>query len=155
MKSKIPNVQENINSVSESTSTEFQKDVGDVIDNINRNSNSNSNSNIELLSYKINEQNQRIIKLEAEILEINKPLIDKLNKYKVILSIATTIILAIGGFCFKLYNNSLYKEFDNHIEKINSNSNNIQKLNDKYSELNQKIILLEYKESQKVNKSSK
>ncbi len=147
----IPNIQENINGYSDTTSSILQKDVGF---DMNTSSSYLNRINYELIEYRMKQLEQNVDELKVEI---QQPIFKKLEKYKWILGIAGTIIISIIACIFKLYSANLDNKFDNIMEKLDNNNKIIEAQSKEISELNKKINILEYvinsnKQEQIINK---
>lgn len=140
MQNRKLNLQENINSYSEATSSEQQRDVGNL-DTVK----TQPSYSLDIISYKLDFHEKQINTLQEHISEINKPLVDKLTKYKEVLVGAATFITAILSLCFALYKNNLDEKFNSHLDRIKANSETIKKNDEEISNLSQRLILIEYK----------
>ena len=141
MKPKKLEKSNNINELQTTTSTYLQDDVGDTDTSLYK----NKQTNIELIEYKIEELNKKVIELDNQVKEINMPLIDKINKYKTVVSWIAGIITTISIILFNLYNNSIQTHFASIEQKIVELSTNEKELKTDIKELKEKLNSLEIK----------
>ncbi len=137
--SLITNSQENINNFAETTSSLLQRDV-DTATSLPSRSYSQE-INFELIEYRMKTLEESVRELKIEIQE---PILKKIEKYKWILSISTTILLTLVSWGLSLYNKNLDVKFDRLEEKYNESNKIIDNQTKELSELKSKIHLLEY-----------
>lgn len=137
--SLITNSQENMDNFAETTSSLLQRDVDTATSLPSRLY--TQDVNFELLEYRMKTLEESVRELKKEI---QQPILKKIEKYKWILGISTTILLTLASWGLSLYNKNLEVKFDRLEEKHNESNKIIENQTKELSELKSKIHILEY-----------